>query len=253
ETRTIHPTATWSENATTVAGGNGQGEALNKLAFPRSIFMDDHNNVYVADSRYSSDSTISKCISKERLLDGHVDCINAADETTLAVDLCQKSLSNRFQSANGINDCVDEIDEKMNGYCRTHYPYENGKRFRCSNSSLCITVAQLCDCESDCPLGDDEELLCHWLNEYLCKRKKYVFWCENGKGLDCSASRCSGYDECSSGEDEWFCDISDLDSVVELKYYFLYLQEYPTQLYNVQPERRQFSAMTLEQDQRYKN
>ncbi|CAF1541904.1 unnamed protein product [Rotaria sp. Silwood1] len=47
---TICSTATWSENATTVAGGNGGGDALNQLDNAADLFLDSrNNNVYVAD------------------------------------------------------------------------------------------------------------------------------------------------------------------------------------------------------------
>ncbi|CAF4119142.1 unnamed protein product [Rotaria sp. Silwood2] len=41
--------ATWTQNATTVAGGNGQGSDLNQLDIPYGFFVDDNQSIYVAD------------------------------------------------------------------------------------------------------------------------------------------------------------------------------------------------------------
>ncbi|CAF4832754.1 unnamed protein product [Rotaria sp. Silwood1] len=42
--------ATWAENATTIAGGNGRGSQLNQFDRPHGLFLDDNQNIYVADS-----------------------------------------------------------------------------------------------------------------------------------------------------------------------------------------------------------
>ncbi|CAF1164235.1 unnamed protein product [Adineta steineri] len=39
----------WKQNATTVAGGNGQGNELNQLELPRGIHV-DHDSIYIADT-----------------------------------------------------------------------------------------------------------------------------------------------------------------------------------------------------------
>ncbi|CAF0859286.1 unnamed protein product [Adineta ricciae] len=39
----------WKWNATTVAGGNGSGEELNELAYPSGIFIDQNNDIFIAD------------------------------------------------------------------------------------------------------------------------------------------------------------------------------------------------------------
>lgn len=41
----------WDTNATTVAGGNGAGPALNQLNFPYAIFIDSNNALYVTDTQ----------------------------------------------------------------------------------------------------------------------------------------------------------------------------------------------------------
>ncbi|CAF5066770.1 unnamed protein product, partial [Rotaria socialis] len=37
------------KNGTLVAGGNGQGDGLNQLNYPRYVFVDRQRNVYVSD------------------------------------------------------------------------------------------------------------------------------------------------------------------------------------------------------------
>ena len=46
----ICASATWNRNGVTVAGGNGQGPALNQLDEPLGLFVDDDGAVYVVDT-----------------------------------------------------------------------------------------------------------------------------------------------------------------------------------------------------------
>ncbi len=39
----------WKQNATTIAGGHGQGKQLNQLFKPYGVFIDDDQTIYVAD------------------------------------------------------------------------------------------------------------------------------------------------------------------------------------------------------------
>ncbi len=41
---------TWSENATTVADGNGQGSGLSQLNCPFELFVDQTQSIYIDDS-----------------------------------------------------------------------------------------------------------------------------------------------------------------------------------------------------------
>ncbi|CAF4280373.1 unnamed protein product, partial [Adineta steineri] len=41
----------WKQNAITVAGGNGYGEALNQISHPYGIFIDEKKNIFIADPR----------------------------------------------------------------------------------------------------------------------------------------------------------------------------------------------------------
>jgi len=42
--------AIWDSNGITVAGGNGQGSALNQLNHPMGLFIDDNSSIYIADT-----------------------------------------------------------------------------------------------------------------------------------------------------------------------------------------------------------
>ncbi|CAF4681758.1 unnamed protein product, partial [Rotaria sp. Silwood2] len=48
-TTNIHPNARWQQNGITVAGGNRQGNGINQLSNPWGLYVDDDQNVYVAD------------------------------------------------------------------------------------------------------------------------------------------------------------------------------------------------------------
>ncbi|CAF1138589.1 unnamed protein product [Didymodactylos carnosus] len=48
-TATVCVPTTWSENGTTVAGGNGVGSNLNQLNNPAGIFVDKNKNIYITD------------------------------------------------------------------------------------------------------------------------------------------------------------------------------------------------------------
>ncbi|CAF1470247.1 unnamed protein product, partial [Rotaria sp. Silwood1] len=45
----IHSNARWQQNGITVVGGNGEGNGINQLAKPWSLFVDDEQTIYVAD------------------------------------------------------------------------------------------------------------------------------------------------------------------------------------------------------------
>ncbi|CAF3882195.1 unnamed protein product, partial [Rotaria sp. Silwood1] len=46
----IHPNAKWQQNGITVAGGNGYGKGINQLYYPRDLYVNDDQSIYVADS-----------------------------------------------------------------------------------------------------------------------------------------------------------------------------------------------------------
>ncbi|CAF3813320.1 unnamed protein product [Rotaria sp. Silwood1] len=45
----IHPNARWQQNGLTVAGGNGEGNGINQLLYPRGLYVDEDQTIYVAD------------------------------------------------------------------------------------------------------------------------------------------------------------------------------------------------------------
>ncbi len=45
----IQPNARWQQNGLTVAGGNRQGNGMNQLSNPMSLYVDDDQTIYVAD------------------------------------------------------------------------------------------------------------------------------------------------------------------------------------------------------------
>lgn len=45
----IHPNAAWVQNGITIAGGNGEGNRANQLNYPRDLYIDENQAVYVAD------------------------------------------------------------------------------------------------------------------------------------------------------------------------------------------------------------
>ncbi|CAF4780376.1 unnamed protein product, partial [Rotaria socialis] len=47
----IPANATWKQNGVTIAGGNGRGDATNRLSYPLGLFVDDDQTVVIADYR----------------------------------------------------------------------------------------------------------------------------------------------------------------------------------------------------------
>ncbi|CAF4980904.1 unnamed protein product, partial [Rotaria sp. Silwood1] len=45
----IHPSAKWTQNGLTVAGGNGNCNAINALIWPFSLYVDDDQTIYVTE------------------------------------------------------------------------------------------------------------------------------------------------------------------------------------------------------------
>jgi hypothetical protein len=66
------------------------------------------------------------------------------------------------EANDGIIHCIGSTDERS--FCRLKYPYESVYRYRCQNSDKCISPYQVCNCYQDCPLNDDEEIACLWIN-----------------------------------------------------------------------------------------
>ncbi|CAF3767139.1 unnamed protein product [Rotaria sp. Silwood1] len=62
--------AKWAQNATTVAGGHGQGSELNQLNFPYGFFIDDNQTIYVADSANHRVIKWERGVSKGQVIAG---------------------------------------------------------------------------------------------------------------------------------------------------------------------------------------
>ncbi|CAF3498304.1 unnamed protein product [Rotaria sp. Silwood1] len=45
----VNANAKWIQNGITIAGGNGQGDAINQLSYPHGLCVDDDQNIYIAD------------------------------------------------------------------------------------------------------------------------------------------------------------------------------------------------------------
>ena len=86
------------------------------------------------------------------------------------------------RAGDDIVDCVGSVDERE--FCRTLYPHEHIRRYRCRNANICIPFTKICDCLQDCPENDDETTACHWLNngnepscdrdEFRCRDNTYI-------------------------------------------------------------------------------
>ncbi|CAF1117126.1 unnamed protein product [Didymodactylos carnosus] len=115
------------------------------------------------------------------------------------------------RAGDGNIDCVGSLDERA--FCRTEYPGDIMRRYRCRNSNQCISPMQICDCHQDCPENDDEMIACVWLNngqEPFCHHVD--FRCRNGIRLDCTSKPCRCdriSSDCADNEDELFCELVD--------------------------------------------
>ncbi len=113
------------------------------------------------------------CSTEYTRCNGYWTCADGADEANCAGSLCPPyhhmcvSITNHklmclplARANDGIVDCLGGFDERH--YCQTIYPLQSDRRFRCLNSTECISVHSLCDSLIDCPFGDDEmEELCN--------------------------------------------------------------------------------------------
>ena len=115
--------------------------------------------------------------------------------------------------------CLGATDERY--YCQGRYPFDYDKRFYCWDSLECISPLQLCDCNPDCPMHNDENnLLCRWGNE-SCQPDSYP--CLNGQWIP-RERRCDGLIDCPSGNDEYFCDLIEkpLEKYFSIRYFIAY-------------------------------
>jgi hypothetical protein len=101
-------------------------------------------------------------------------------------------------------DCIGGIDEQYNNSCTQ----EKDDQFQCYNSTKCISPDKLCNGINDCSFGDDEQMICPWINKNSsnCKLKSN-FLCQDGRCLS-RKFQCNRQTQCSDNEDEWFCFIN---------------------------------------------
>ena len=109
------------------------------------------------------------------------------------------------RTGDGVIDCIGGTDEQFTSPCFEKHPYDFRRRFLCMNTTICITIDQVCDKNFDCPFGDDERI-CPW----LVQNSSPTFSC-NSTRLH-SVDRCSlsqNNDQyCRMGEHLWFCDLA---------------------------------------------
>ncbi|CAF4290268.1 unnamed protein product [Rotaria magnacalcarata] len=138
------------------------------------------------------------CLTHHNTCSNVWNCLNEQDELNcnkkiLALNNCPRSKQFCFNASTGngiclplqrtadnIIHCVDSSDERQ--FCRTKYPNEYARRYRCRNSDMCILVNEICDCHQNCPENDDETTTCKWINngrQPLCDPTQ--FRCQNGK------------------------------------------------------------------------
>ena len=113
------------------------------------------------------------------------------------------------KAGNDFPNCLGSSDERT-GHCRQAYNqiHSTANRYRCHNSSICISPRSLCNSIIDCPFGDNELALCSWLPLYNTSDDQCSFRCKDGTCLT-AEQRCNRWFECDDGEDEWLCDLDE--------------------------------------------
>ncbi|CAF1195768.1 unnamed protein product [Adineta steineri] len=122
----------------------------------------------ITDEYIKNPSLNRSCISREKVGDGHIDCIGARDERNVASCPDHRMVGDRFLCdngrkcidyvavCNGIKDCVDETDESIcywnTGYCPVG-------QFSCADQRGCKST--------------------RCTREMACTDKSQYFWCPN--------------------------------------------------------------------------
>ncbi|XP_031617390.1 serine protease nudel-like isoform X2 [Contarinia nasturtii] len=97
------------------------------------------------------------CVSKTKFCDRVADCKDHSDEPKGCTCFQYFELTDPRKICNGIPDCHDKSDENLNCPCRR-------ESFRCGDSGMCVPPQFVCDGQSDCPRGEDEQS-CHGVEE----------------------------------------------------------------------------------------
>ncbi|CAM2709396.1 unnamed protein product [Rotaria socialis] len=140
------------------------------------LFKDLNGKIHTDESQcnyWPCNNMYSQC-------DGFWTCPNGKDEENCFQTGCQSETYACISPYNysliclssqrvndGIDDCLGAMDELRS--CRRLYPSEkNPKRFRCQNSSLCLSSMELCNNIRTCPLGEDEDFCDK--NRFMCQQ-----------------------------------------------------------------------------------
>ena len=108
-------------------------------------------------------------------------------------------------AGDGQIDCYGATDERLSVCYYANVEYESLKNYRCvGEDNKCARVIRLCQDLLSCPLGD-LETICPSLPK---KPNPTLFYCHNGTSFSEVRVRCNGKLDCTSGEDEWFCELT---------------------------------------------
>jgi hypothetical protein len=147
----------------------------------------------------------SSYISKHRLHDGYIDCINGQDETP-EIDSCALGLANRFQCKTTINRCIprvllcNDIINCLNdtsdevSFCNCVMQDDYGCKWKRGSLThvFQFSFSRVCDGFIDVIEGNHTD-------ETNCPQD-WVYECNS------SWTRCDGYWQCRDGHDELNCN-----------------------------------------------